>query len=58
LRGERRARLGTAPDRHFHHRIMAQGIVIDAVFVAAADPEHARFDDRKRSFNGFCFGSF
>jgi hypothetical protein len=45
LRGERRARLRPAPDRHFHHRIMAQGIVIDAVFVAAADPEHARFDD-------------
>jgi hypothetical protein len=45
LRGERGARLRTAPDRHFHHRIMAQGIVIDAVFVAAADAEDARGDD-------------
>jgi hypothetical protein len=45
LRGERSAGLRPAPDRHFHHRIMAQGIVIDAVFVAAADTEHARLDD-------------
>ena len=45
LRGERRARLRTAADRHFHRRIVAQHSVIDAVLVTTTDAEHAGADD-------------
>ena len=42
LRGKRRARLRAPPDRHLQRRIVAQQVVIDGVFPAAADAEYAR----------------
>ena len=45
LRGQGRTRLWTAADSHLQCRIMAQQIVIDGVFPAAADGKHARADD-------------
>ena len=45
LRGQGRARLRAAADRHLQGWIVAQAVVVDAVFVAAADAEHARADD-------------
>ena len=45
LRGEGRAGLRAAANGHLQRRIVAQRVVIDAVFVAAADAEHARRDD-------------
>ncbi len=45
LRGEGCARLRAAAGRHFQRRIVTQLIVVDRVFVAAADGEHACGND-------------
>ena len=45
LRGERRSGLGATADRHLQCRIVAQQVMIDRIFPAAANAEHARADD-------------